>query len=52
MTRILVIDDDAAARAAFTRLLNQRGDEVLEAADGNEGLRCMEESLPAVHHKR
>jgi CheY-like chemotaxis protein len=48
MTRILVIDDDAASRAAFIRLLTQSGYDVLEAADGNEGLRCMAESLPDV----
>ena len=48
MTRILVVDDDAAARAALTRLLTQSGYEVRTAADGSEGLRCMAESLPDV----
>jgi DNA-binding response OmpR family regulator len=48
MTRILVIDDDTAARAAFTRLLTRSGYEVCTAADGNEGLRCMAQSLPDV----
>lgn len=48
MTRILVIDDDAAARTALTRLLTQSGYEVRTAADGSEGLHCMEESLPDV----
>ena len=48
MTRILVVDDDAAARAALTRLLTHSGYDVRTAADGNEGLRCMVESLPDV----
>jgi two-component system, NtrC family, nitrogen regulation response regulator NtrX len=49
MTRLLVIDDEAASRAALTRLLTQSGYGVLEAAEGNnEGLRCMAESLPDV----
>jgi DNA-binding response OmpR family regulator len=48
MTRILVIDDDAAAQAAFTRLFTQSGYDVRTAADGSEGLRCMAQSLPDV----
>jgi len=39
MTRILVIDDDAASRAALTRLLTQSGYDVRTATNGNEGLR-------------
>jgi CheY-like chemotaxis protein len=48
MTRILVIDDDVTVRAAFTRLLTHSGYDVRTAADGNEGLRCMAQSLPDV----
>jgi two-component system, chemotaxis family, chemotaxis protein CheY len=48
MTRILVVDDDAASRAALTRLFTQSGYDVRTAADGSEGLRCMVEILPDV----
>lgn len=43
-----MIDDDAAARAALTRLLTQSGYDVRTAADGSEGLRSMAEFLPEV----
>jgi DNA-binding response OmpR family regulator len=48
MARILVIDDDAASRAALRRLLAQSGYEVVEAATGYEGLRCMVACPPDV----
>jgi CheY-like chemotaxis protein len=48
MARILVIDDDAASRAAFRRLLTQSGYDVMEAANGKEGLQCLAEGLPDV----
>ena len=48
MARILVIDDDAPSRTALRRLLTHSGYDVLEAADGSEGLRCMAEFLPDV----
>jgi DNA-binding response OmpR family regulator len=48
MTRILVVDDDAAFRFALTRLLTQSGYEVCTADDGSEGLRCMAQSRPDV----
>lgn len=38
MTRILVIDDDAASRAAISATLRDAGFEVVEAANGAEGL--------------
>jgi PleD family two-component response regulator len=48
MTRILVIDDEAASRATLTRLLTRSSYEVLEAADANEGLQCLADGSPEV----
>ena len=48
MTRILVIDDDAAARAALTCLLTQSGYDVLEAMNGDEGLQRLVDGEPDV----
>jgi len=39
MARILVIDDDAQIRRMLCRMLQQKGYEVSNAADGAEGLR-------------
>ena len=39
MARILVIDDDGEMRALLRRLLEREGHEVVEAFDGDEGLR-------------
>jgi CheY-like chemotaxis protein len=39
MSRILVVDDDAAVRRALERVLSRHGHEVLLAADGGQGLR-------------
>ncbi len=44
--RVLVIDDDADARALTARALEQEGCTVLEAASGNEGLRMAKEQQP------
>lgn len=44
--KILVIDDEALVRRSLSRALKSRGHEVLEAADGNEGLRLWQESSP------
>jgi CheY-like chemotaxis protein len=38
MTRILIIDDDAELRPTLRAILEQVGYEVVEAADGQEGL--------------
>ena len=38
MTRILVIDDDAALRGSVCSVLEHAGYEVVEAADGADGL--------------
>jgi len=43
MTRILVIDDDALLRGAIRVVLESAGYEVLEAGDGNAGLRLHRE---------
>ncbi len=39
MSRILIIDDDAGARAALRSVLEADGHETIEAADGIDGLR-------------
>lgn len=44
MARILIIDDDMAVRAVIKGALSDEGYEVLEAADGNEGLKCYQNS--------
>lgn len=38
-TRILIIDDDDLVRSTLARMLMAAGFEVIEAADGDEGLR-------------
>ena len=44
MPRILVIDDDAHIRRMLSRMLQQSGYEVKDAADGSEGLRLIREA--------
>jgi two-component system chemotaxis response regulator CheY len=44
----LVIDDSRATRAVVKRLLAQLGYEVVEAADGREGLERLNERKPRV----
>ena len=39
MTRVLVVDDDADIRGLVRELLERAGHDVVEAPDGNEGLR-------------
>lgn len=46
MPRILVIDDDRQLRRAIRHVLEAAGYEVLEAADGAEGLRLHHEQRP------
>lgn len=38
MTRVLVVEDEGSYREALTYMLRKEGFEVVEAADGNEGL--------------
>ena len=44
MTRILVIDDDAAVRRAIRRHLESDGHTVIEAPDGREGVKLYQEN--------
>jgi CheY-like chemotaxis protein len=42
----LIVDDEAANRLLVATILRPHGHEILEAADGNEGLRLAQEHLP------
>ena len=44
--KILLIEDESGFRQVIAKSLLKHGFEVLEAADGKEGLRCAAESLP------
>ena len=44
--RILVVDDDPVFRVYFAGILEDMGHELLEAADGEEGLRRFREAAP------
>ena len=46
MATILVIDDDGGVRGAIRKILEADGHEILEAADGAEGLRVYSEVKP------
>ena len=46
MARILLIDDDGGVRRTVRRLLERAGHAVLEAGDGEEGLRLHREWRP------
>jgi DNA-binding response OmpR family regulator len=46
MPRILVVDDDPTVRQAIRWILEDEGYLVSEAADGNEALRLVRESVP------
>lgn len=41
MAKILLVDDDPGVRASLADVLNERGYEVAEATDGNDGLRAL-----------
>ncbi len=43
MARILVVDDEAAVRAAIRKILSRAGHDVLEAADGKTALTMYQE---------
>ncbi len=43
MARVLIIDDIAEARATIREMLERGGYEVIEASNGKEGLRMIEE---------
>src|SRR6059036_4377090 len=44
MARIIVIDDNDAARGTMRRVLEKAGHEVLEASDGEAGLKLLAET--------
>jgi CheY-like chemotaxis protein len=49
MARILIIDDNAQVRATVRQMLQLDGHEVLEAGDGDEGLRLYrQQPVPLV----
>lgn len=48
MTKILVAEDNAVNRELFRELLEARGYDVVEACDGEEALRAIEETQPDI----
>jgi len=46
VSKVLIVDDDAANRLLVATILRPQGHDVLEAAGGNEGLRLARESAP------
>lgn len=48
MARILLIDDMSDTRATIAEMLQRGGHDVLEAANGKEGLRMLAEHSPAA----
>ena len=50
--RILVVDDEANARAALRAILSEEGYEIDEAADGEAGLEKLERVLPFAEAAR
>ena len=46
MARILVIDDDAVQRVLLNAVFRKQGLEVLQAANGQEGIRLAREQRP------
>ncbi|MGO9571805.1 MAG: response regulator [Desulfomonilaceae bacterium] len=46
MAQILIIEDDADIRSLYTQILEQAGHHVIEASDGNIGIKLYRENLP------
>lgn len=46
MTKILIAEDNATNRELFRELLEGRGYTVVEACDGSEALRIIEQTQP------
>lgn len=44
--KILIVDDEALVRRSLSRALKSKGHEVLEAVDGNEGLKLWQTTQP------
>ena len=47
-TKIVLVDDDHAARRMMRRLLERRGHEIVDAEDGRSGLELVRAELPDV----
>ena len=48
MPKVLIVDDDRGIRTLIRESLTARGHEVVEAADGLEGLRAIDQESPDV----
>lgn len=48
MAKILIVDDEKAMRQAMTRILQAEGYEVIEAGDGERGLKLIQEDEPEL----
>ncbi|MFQ5824452.1 MAG: response regulator [bacterium] len=48
MAKILIIDDDDEARATIREMLERESFEVIEASNGKEGLKMIEQNVPDV----
>lgn len=46
--KILVVEDDDVNRRLFVSLLNEQGYDVLEAVDGEEAIKAIEEESPSL----
>jgi signal transduction histidine kinase/ActR/RegA family two-component response regulator len=46
---ILVVEDEPAVRSLISNLLREKGHDVLEASDGDEALRTIEQAPNAIH---
>jgi DNA-binding NtrC family response regulator len=47
MAKILIIDDEKAMRQAMVRILHDEGHQTIEAGDGNQGLKLIQDVDPA-----
>lgn len=47
MAKILIVDDEKAMRQAMVRILQDEGHQTIEAGDGNQGLKLIQEADPA-----
>jgi two-component system cell cycle sensor histidine kinase/response regulator CckA len=45
----LVVEDEPAVRSLISNLLREKGHDVLEASDGDEALRTIEQAPNAIH---
>ena len=52
MAKVLVIDDDAAMRRMISRVLTEAHHQVIEAADGRDGIRKFRAEALGDHRHR